>query len=168
MKRQSSWSRHVKRSLVTPFNFYSLQERDAASLRRCLSSGRVISLTRLIHSFKHFSFVILLFHFLVISLLLLDVGLSCFVCLVQVITDCARAVEGQFFLSFQHSPPPPPLPRPPSPHKHTHTLPSLYSQIPQICLLHKLFTSGDSTFPPSPQNQKDRLPLLHLVSLSVL
>lgn len=123
MKRQSSWSRHVKRFLVTPFNFYSLQERDAASLRRCLSSGRVISLTRLIHSFKHFSFVILLFHFLVISLLLLDVGLSCFVCLVQVITDCARAVEGQFFLSFQHSPPPPPSPAPPPPtNTHTHSL----------------------------------------------
>lgn len=59
--------------------------------------------------FKHFSFVILLFHFLMISLLLLDVGLSCFVCLVQVITDRARAVEGKFFLSF-HLPPPP---RPP-------------------------------------------------------
>ena len=40
------------------------------------------------------------------SLLLLDEGLSCFVCLVQVITDRARAVEGKFFLSF-HLPPPP-------------------------------------------------------------
>lgn len=76
--------RHVKRSLVVPFNFFTLYKIDI-SLRRCLSSGRVISIARLIHSFKHFSFVILLFHFLMISLLLLDVGLSCFVCLVQVI-----------------------------------------------------------------------------------
>ena len=82
------------------FQFFTLYKTDI-SLRHCLSSGRVISIARLIHSFKHFSFVILLFHFLMISLLLLDVGLSCFVCLVQVINDCARAVEGQFFLSFQ-------------------------------------------------------------------
>ena len=88
------------------FQFFTPYETDT-SLRRCLSPGRVISITRLNHSFKHFSFVILLFHFLMISLLLLDVGLSCFVCLVQVITDRARAVEGKFFLSFHLSPPPP-------------------------------------------------------------
>lgn len=70
-----------------------------------------------------------------ISLLLLDVGLSCFVCLVQVITDCARAAEGKFFLSFHPTPPPPPF------------LHSLLPQIPHICLLHQLFTSGDSIFP---------------------
>ena len=91
------------------FQFFTPYETDT-SLRRCLSPSRVISITRLNHSFKHFSFVILLFHFLMISLLLLDVGLSCFVCLVQVITDRARAVEGKFFLSFHLSPPPP---RPP-------------------------------------------------------
>lgn len=92
------------------FQFFTPYETDT-SLRRCLSPGRVISITRLNHSFKHFSFVILLFHFLMISLLLLDVGLSCFVCLVQVITDRARAVEGNFFLSF-HLPPPPVPPSP--------------------------------------------------------
>ena len=86
------------------FQFFTPYETDT-SLRRCLSPGRVISITRLNHSFKHFSFVILLFHFLMTSLLLLDEGLSCFVCLVQVITDRARAVEGKFFLSF-HLPPP--------------------------------------------------------------
>ena len=90
------------------FQFFTPYETDT-SLRRCLSPGRVISITRLNHSFKHFSFVILLFHFLMISLLLLDVGLSCFVCLVQVITDRARAVEGKFFLSFHLSSPPRPL-----------------------------------------------------------
>lgn len=95
------------------FQFFTPYETDT-SLRRCLSPGRVISITRLNHSFKHFSFVILLFHFLMISLLLLDVGLSCFVCLVQVITDRARAVEGKFFLSFHlSSPPPPPVPSSP-------------------------------------------------------
>ena len=88
------------------FQFFTPYETDT-SLRRCLSPGRVISITRLNHSFKHFSFVILLFHFLMISLLLLDVGLSCFVCLFQVITDRARAVEGKFFLSFHLSPRPP-------------------------------------------------------------
>ena len=91
------------------FQFLTPYETDT-SLRRCLSPGRVISITRLNHSFKHFSFVILLFHFLMISLLLLDVGLSCFVCLVQVITDRARAVEGKFLLYFHLSSPPPPRP----------------------------------------------------------
>ena len=135
------------------FQFFTPYETD--------TSLRVISITRLNHSFKHFSFVILLFHFLMISLLLLDVGLSCFVCLVQVITDRARAVEGKFFLSFHLSPPPPPSP----------LLHSLLPQTPQICLLQKLFTPGDSISPPPPlfpQNQKYRLPLLRLVSLGVL
>ena len=94
------------------FQFFTPYKTDI-SLRRCLSPSRVISITRLIHSFKHFSFVILLFHFLMISLFLLDVGLSCFVCLLQVITDRSRAVEGKFFLSFHlppHLPPPPPPP----------------------------------------------------------
>ena len=143
------------------FQFFTPYETDT-SLRRCLSPSRVISITRLNHSFKHFSFVILLFHFLMISLLLLDVGLSCFVCLVQVIADRARAVEGKFFLSFHLSPPPPP----PSPLLH-----SLLSQTPQICLPQKLFTPEDSISPPPPhfpQNQKYRLPLLRLVSLGVL
>ena len=121
------------------FQFLTPYETDT-SLRRCLSPGRVISITRLNHSFKHFSFVILLFHFLMISLLLLDVGLSCFVCLVQVITDRARAVEGKFFLSF-HLPPP----SPPSPLLH-----SLLPQTPQICLPQKLFTPEDSISPPPP------------------
>lgn len=113
IKRQSSWFRHVKRSLVVPFNF--LLDKIDISLRRCLSSGRVTSIARHFYLFKHFSFVILLFHFLMISLLLLDVGLSCFVCLVQVITDCARAAEGKFFLSFHPSSPShPPSPPPPS------------------------------------------------------
>lgn len=118
------------------FQFFTPYKTDI-SLRRCLSPSRVISITRLIHSFKHFSFVLLLFHFLMISLLLLDVGLSCFLCLVQVITDRARAVEGKFFLSFH-------LPPHPTPLVH-----SLLPQIPQICLLHKLFTPEDSIFPPS-------------------
>lgn len=117
------------------FQFFTPYETDT-SLRRCLSPGRVISITRLNHSFKHFSFVILLFHFLMTSLLLLDVGLSCFVCLVQVITDRARAVEGKFFLSFHLSPPPSPL------------LHSLLPQTPQICLPQKLFTPEDSISPP--------------------
>ena len=123
------------------FQFFTPYETDT-SLRRCLSPSRVISITRLNHSFKHFSFVILLFHFLMISLLLLDVGLSCFVCLVQVITDRARAVEGKFFLSF-HLPPPPPSP----------LLHLLLPQTPQICLLQKLFTPEDSISPPSPSRK---------------
>lgn len=128
------------------FQFLTPYETDT-SLRRCLSPGRVISITRLNHSFKHFSFVILLFHFLMISLLLLDVGLSCFVCLVQVITDRARAVEGKFFLSF-HLPPP----SPPSPLLH-----SLLPQTPQICLPQKLFIPEDSISPPPPLPAKSKV-----------
>ena len=128
------------------FQFFTPYETDT-SLRRCLSPGRVISITRLNHSFKHFSFVILLFHFLMTSLLLLDEGLSCFVCLVQVITDRARAVEGKFFLSF-HLPPPPPPPPP---------LHSLLPQTPQICLLQKLFTPGDSIPSPPPLPAKSKV-----------
>ena len=86
----SFFSRHINKTAeftVPPcqafschsFQFFTPYKTDI-SLRRCLSSGRVISITRPIHSFKHVSFVILLFHFLMISLLLLDVGLSCFVC----------------------------------------------------------------------------------------
>ena len=139
------------------FQFFTPYETDT-SLRRCLSPGRVISITRLNHSFKHFSFVILLFHFLMISLLLLDVGLSCFVCLVQVITDRARAVEGKFFLSFHLSPRPP---------FSIHYCPRHLRFASYInSLLLEIHSSPPP--PPFPQNQKYRLPLLRLVSLGVL
>ena len=139
------------------FQFLTPYETDT-SLRRCLSPGRVISITRLNHSSKHFSFVILLFHFLMISLLLLDVGLSCFVCLVQVITDRARAVEGKFFLSFHL----PPAPRPPF---SIHNCPR---HLRYASHRNSLFLKIQSLPPPFPQNQKYRLPLLRLVSLGVL
>lgn len=133
------------------FQFFTPYKTDI-SLRRCLSPSRVISITRLIHSFKHFSFVLLLFHDLVI------------------VIGC----RSQLFFMFSSSNywsckggwrevllvfPPPAPPHPPCPF----IIAPDTSDLPPTQTLY----SWRFNLPPFPQNQKYRLPLLRLVSLGV-